>query len=106
MKKSIWLSYDLGVKGDYESLYVWLAKHKALECGDSFAYFKMEIKGDDIADSVKIALKQNVGFSKHDRVYIIWREHSKTKGRFLFGARKTPPWASFEMLENPPDEIG
>ena len=37
MKKFIWLSYDLGIGGDYESLYSWLDNHEAKECGDSVA---------------------------------------------------------------------
>ncbi len=32
----IWLSYDLGIQGDYPSLYEWLDKHQAKECGDNF----------------------------------------------------------------------
>ena len=39
MKQAIWLSYDLGVRGDYEGLYAWLDKHQAKECGDNIAYF-------------------------------------------------------------------
>ncbi len=37
MKKMVWISYDLGVKGDYEGLYAWLDDHKAKECGNSLA---------------------------------------------------------------------
>ena len=36
MKTStIWISYDLGVRGDYEGLYAWLDSHGAKECGDT-----------------------------------------------------------------------
>ena len=38
MGKFIWLSYDLGIRGDYESLYSWLDDHEAKECGDSVAF--------------------------------------------------------------------
>ncbi len=24
MKKALWISYDIGVRGDYEGLYAWL----------------------------------------------------------------------------------
>ena len=27
MKKAIWISYDLGIGGDYDGLYRWLANH-------------------------------------------------------------------------------
>lgn len=33
--KTIWISYDLGVGGDYEGLYAWLDNNEATECGDS-----------------------------------------------------------------------
>ena len=39
MKLVIYLSYDLGVSGDYPGLYTWLAKLNDLECGDSFCRF-------------------------------------------------------------------
>lgn len=29
--RTIWISYDLGVQGDYEGLYGWLDTHKARE---------------------------------------------------------------------------
>jgi hypothetical protein len=35
LKKTIWLSYDLGIRGDYKGLYEWLDNHEAKECGDS-----------------------------------------------------------------------
>lgn len=35
MKQLIWISYDLGVSGDYENLYAWLDDHGAKECGQS-----------------------------------------------------------------------
>lgn len=44
MKKAIWISYDLGVKGDYEGLYAWLDDHKAIECGDSVAFINYSVR--------------------------------------------------------------
>ena len=40
MQRSIWLSYDLGVRGDYEGMYSWLENHAAKECGSSVAFLK------------------------------------------------------------------
>jgi hypothetical protein len=37
MQKTIWISFDLGVKGDYEQLYAWLDNHGAKECGPNLA---------------------------------------------------------------------
>jgi hypothetical protein len=34
-----WLSYDLGIEGDYAPLYRWLDNVSAKDCGDSLATF-------------------------------------------------------------------
>ncbi len=44
MKASIWLSFDLGVLGDFEGMYEFLDSHGAQECGDSLATFSYEYK--------------------------------------------------------------
>ena len=69
MKIRVWLSYDLGIKGDYESLYSWLDKQKALECGDSIATFFWE----DV---------ENI------------KEDNNT-GSFIVGKRKAAPWDGY-----------
>lgn len=104
MRKSIWLSYDLGVRGDYEGLYVWLANHDAVECGDSFAYFTTEIKGSNVASSVTTDLKESVKFAPRDRIYIIWRQGHTIKGRFILGRRKNPPWVEYRVRGLSKDE--
>jgi len=38
MKQTIWISYDLGLQGDYPGLYRWLDLHKAKECVNSSNY--------------------------------------------------------------------
>ena len=57
MNKAIWLSYDLGVSGDYEGIYAWLAKHGAKECGDSLAFLNYEYEHDNplVADAERRA---------------------------------------------------
>ena len=42
MHTVMWMSYDLGVKGDYEGLYAWLDDHDAKECGNSVAFLRYE----------------------------------------------------------------
>ncbi|CAE6688369.1 hypothetical protein [Paraburkholderia haematera] len=98
MQKTVWLSYDLGVKGDYEGLYKWLDNVEAFECGDSLAYFSVEVpNGRNVPDFVAEELNANVSFGKSDRVYLIWRndEDSRNKGRFIIGKRKASPWEGF-----------
>jgi hypothetical protein len=52
MKKiAIWLTYDLGVGGDFEGLYSWLDDKEAIECGNNNAYFKYSIQDTMISDT-------------------------------------------------------
>ncbi len=107
-KKLFWLSYDLGLKGDYNSLYTWLDTLKAKECGNSIASFWFEYKTDYL-NEVQSSLKGAIEISKNDRYYLIWREvnsgKSSVKGKFLFGKRKPAPWEGYaEGFEDSADE--
>jgi hypothetical protein len=106
MKKIVWLCYDLGVKGDYESLYSWLDDHNAKECGDSVAVLNYECQSDPI-EELKRDLEKSVDFAKRDRIYVIWldeRKERKIRGRFLIGSRKAAPWAGYGSHEPVVDE--
>jgi len=88
-KKGIWISYDLGLKGDYTGLYTWLDTVQAKECGDSFAFFQIEDDGD-LKQIIKKEIENNVSLNKSDRIYIIYpdEETGKTKGSFIYGGMK------------------
>lgn len=103
MKKTVWLSYDLGVRGDYESLYSWLDNHGAKECGNSVAILDYDCV-EDVIDELRRDLTRSVSFGKHDRVYVIWRQDGKIKGRFLVGKRKAAPWSGYGSQEPQVDE--
>lgn len=90
----VWLSYDLGVQGDYEGLYAWLDAHEAKECGDGLAAFRFEYSGDLLA-SLKSELSAAVSLDKRSRLYVIRLEHGSMKGKFLVGKRKNAPWIGF-----------
>ena len=78
MRKAIWLSYDLGVKGDYEGLYAWLDDLEAKECGDSLAFFNYEIDDDrNLIEKIKEDIENNIALTKRDRIYIIFRSAEK-----------------------------
>lgn len=99
MKKLIWISYDLGLKGDYENLYAWLDSHKAKECGTNCAAFWFEFNKDLLKELTE-DLKAKVSLSKTDRIYVIYPEPEpslKRKGKFLFGKRKPAPWAGYAI---------
>ena len=92
----IWLSFDLGVKGDYEGMYRWLDAHEAKECGDSVAYLKYNFESD-LIENLTQELTKDIQVTPRTRVYVIWRnlEHKSFSGRFIIGGRKAPPWAGF-----------
>jgi hypothetical protein len=96
MKKLIWLSFDLGIKGDYEGMYRWLDAHKASECGDSTAAFYYEYTGD-LKTSLKTDIETAIEIDKKSRIYLIYQA-GKTKGSFIIGERKSPPWAGYAPI--------
>jgi hypothetical protein len=102
----MWISFDLGVRGDYEGLYAWLDEHGAVECGDSVAYLNYESEGDSI-QSLTRAIKKAIEVTKRTRIYAIWKDdEGKTKGRFIIGGRKAPPWSGYARgaAQASPDE--
>jgi hypothetical protein len=103
--EAIWLSYDLGIRGDYESLYAWLDQHDAKECGDSLAFFKYEYT-HDLKTELKLDLEKAIDTkTKKIRIYIIWTQEGKQKGGFLFGGRKASPWFGHSSIETQDDEL-
>ncbi len=105
MKQAIWITYDLGIKGDYEGLYSWLADHEAKECGDNVAFLKYDIQ-DNLVEQLKQDLSAHVNLSKPDRIYLIWKENDKLKGHYLFGRRKAAPWTGYGSQIAEIDEEG
>lgn len=103
MKKAVWLSYDIGVKGDYEGLYIWLDNHEAVECGDSQAFF-FYMANEDLIIELKEELKQSVELRKRDRIYVIWKDGDKIRGKFIFGNRKAAPWTGYGNKETEIEE--
>ncbi len=100
MKRAIWISYDFGIRGDYEGIYTWLDGHSAMECGDSLAFLEYEFTGD-LIEALKEDLKDSVDVTKKTRIYVIWRDtvSKKMKGRFILGTRKSPPWTGYAFVE-------
>jgi hypothetical protein len=96
MTKLIWLSFDLGVKGDYEGLFAWLDSHQARECGDNLAVFHYEFKKNLLVE-LKKDINKAVEIDRRSRCYVIYldAEASKMKGRFIFGKRRNAPWTGY-----------
>ncbi|MBM3488459.1 MAG: hypothetical protein FJX67_17825 [Alphaproteobacteria bacterium] len=93
---TIWISYDLGVRGDYEGLYAWLDRHGAEECGDSIAVLQYDHK-KSLVEELKADLNKAVDIDKRGRIYVVYRDKGtdKNKGIFLFGARRAAPWVGY-----------
>lgn len=110
MVKALWLSYDLGAQGDYESLYRWLDNLGALECGNSVAYFQYEVRkditDDGLIEKLKSDIASNVQLTKRSRFYVVWRNISSNKvsGKFIIGNRSANPWEGFGDKESTEEE--
>ncbi len=102
MRQKIWLSYDLGVRGDYEAFYTWLDQLKARECGTNLAVFDYEWNG-----SLKEALEAEIGaaiqISRNTRIYAIYNHEGRIRGSFIIGRRKAPPWSGYAPQTEPAD---
>ena len=97
MKKALVISFDLGIRGDYEGMYKWLARNGAKECGDSSAFLSYEYSGpdNDPLPHIKQEIAQNVEVDKNTRVYLMRFVDGKAKGTFVFGKRHVAPWANY-----------
>ncbi len=94
MRHFVWVSFDLGVKGDYEGIYRWLAQHDAKECGDSVACFWYE-HPDELLQDLKRELGASVELTAKSRVYVIRLVEGRMKGTFIYGRRRNAPWVGF-----------
>ncbi len=96
MSSTVWISYDLGVRGDYEGLYAWLDNNEAKECGSSIAVLKYK-HDDDLIEKIRKELESAVDINKNTRIYVVYRDRitNKNRGKFIFGARKAAPWVGF-----------
>ncbi len=96
-----WLSYDLGLQGQYEDLFGWLDKQEAKECGDNVATFLSPKSRDAIIKEIASLFNARrndarggpppVAFDK-PRIYLIDMNHG---GKFILGKRKVAPWTGY-----------
>ncbi|MDR1984181.1 MAG: hypothetical protein LBQ28_05095 [Prevotellaceae bacterium] len=105
MKQSIWLSYDLGIKGDYSGLYQWLDSLNALECGNNVAFFKITInKDENLIEKLKSEICQNIEIKNGERFYVVYKkEDGKYAGKYIFGNRKANPWEGYKQTPSSED---
>ena len=107
MLKTIWISFDFGLKGDYQGLYTWLDTHNAKDCGSNVACLKIQYPNQELEKSpsfteyLKADLIANVKLSKNDRLYVVYKDNTygKMKGKWISGNRKAPAWEGYAKLE-------
>lgn len=106
VRNTIWISYDLGLRGDYEGIYTWLDQYEAVECGNNLALLKYELT-ENFIKVLKQDLKESIEITKKTRIYIIWHDNEtqKMKGRFIFGTRKSPPWSGYAVSETDIEDV-
>lgn len=91
--KSVWLSYDMAFGADYDTIFTFLDKCKAKECGEGVAYFVYEYQ-ESFIEELRQELTPTFRATK-DRVYIIYKRDGKMRGKWLFGKRKKAPWSGY-----------
>jgi hypothetical protein len=111
MEKAVWLTYDLGVQGDYKGLYAWLDDHQAVECGNGVSFFNYEYgEKKSFEEQLRNDLKSKVKFESGNRIYIVRHVveegKKKLKGSFLIGKRKASPWEGYGEKTDNTEEIG
>jgi len=86
-----WLSFDLGIRGNYDALYEWLDNMGAEECADSLASFTSDKRREEIASEVASILDPSA------RVYLIGKRarDGRVVGNFVMGKRRRSAWAGY-----------
>jgi len=96
-KTRYWISFDLGLGGNYRSIYEWLDELDAGECGFGLATFLSPLSADEITAKVLRLL------SKHERAraYLLSKQDGgKYAGKFVLGRRKAAPWSGFAVQKS------
>ena len=103
--KFVILNFGLGIRGDYDNLYTFLDKNKAIDCGNSNCVFEYHFRGSDLAYEDKFTqlledIEKSVNFGKNDRIYVVvHNDEGNPKGKFIVGQRKTPVWDGYAVKE-------
>ena len=98
-QSTVWISYDLGVTGDYESLYSWLDTRQAKECGSSVAYLTYSHDTELMACLLQ-DIKDHVTLDKRSRIYVVRKDGDDIKGRYLVGRRRAAPWEGYGEIDD------
>jgi hypothetical protein len=93
-KTRYWISYDLGLMGDYSHFYEWLDSLDAEECGSGMATLLYPLSRDQLVADIKNIFKE----TPRARAYLISKQPDGSfGGKFIAGGRKAAPWAGFAV---------
>src|SRR5437762_7382949 len=103
-----WISFDLGLQGEYRPLFEWLDRQDAKEsgdglgaqeCGENVATFRSDKTTEEIKNELTTLLSKQ---KENAKVYLIGKnEEGKYTGRLALGKRrKSPPWKGFAEVES------
>jgi hypothetical protein len=89
-----WISFDLGLMGDYSHFYKWLDEQDAQECGSGTAAIVSTKPLDLIVDELRDILKD----TPRARAYILSKlSDGRFGGKFVVGGRRKAPWSGFAV---------
>jgi hypothetical protein len=104
-KSRYWLSFDLGLRGDYGILYTWLDQRAAKECAHGLATFESDESPTEIVEALTKELKIT---GERPQLYLLYRDdHGKIAGRFILGSRRKAPWTGYaEFIGENTEDVG
>ena len=89
-----WISFDLGLMGDYSHFYEWLDAHNAEECGSGTAAIVSTESQDAIVEEMREILRD----TPRARAYILSKQpDGRFGGKFVVGGRRKSPWSGFAV---------
>ena len=102
MESTVWLNYDLGIRGDHRGLFRLLDSLGAKECGVNQAVFKFHHSGN-LVDELKQKLSNEVKLDDHSKIYVAYRDNDaqKNRGTFIVGNRRQSPWSGYASATEP-----
>ena len=97
-----WVSFDLGLMGDYSQFYQWLDSIHAEECGPGLATFTTSKTRDELEAELQ-GVRVN---SPRARFYVISKNHDgNLVGKFLAGGRKAAPWSGYAERSSDVEDV-
>ena len=102
---TVWITFDLGLDGDYKGLYAWLDAHDANGCGESMAVLSYHCEGS-IPDRIRDDLRASICVDAYTSIYVIYRDPvtNENRGAFIFGERGIPAWNGYASSRRDVDQ--